>query len=179
MSQNRPAGLGASTAGGAVDHIIVRYGPAPGDTEDAAGELHADFRGCAVLPLSAAARAAALDPARPEALVRLVAVVWERVTRAGHGHILVGACAGFEHAAAGPGGCGGAAAAAGRPAPSPRRYVSLYAVARAAPAAADGAAAAIDLGIDYRGGPGSGVRAVLFPPPEDAPAPPPEDVPAL
>jgi len=147
-------------------NLIVRHGPAPGDTEDAAGRLHSTFTGSFILPLSFenAQRLFGTDGTNaenPDAFVAFVRQIWARVTAPPitGGHVLIGAYSNLECVTSGPLACGSQPE---EPLYAPKGYVPLYAVARVKKPA-NGSAdspAYIDFAVDYRGTSGPGDRAV-------------------
>lgn len=158
-------------------NLILRYGPAPGDTADAEGELHSAFTGFLLLQLQPDEATAMFgtdgtDAPDPGALVRLVAAAWTQITGQGHGHMLIGACSGFEYVVSGPPSCGFTLGTTRGGYPfAPKDYVPLYAVARGRRPAGlpeNEGPAHVDLGIDYRGTRGPGdetIRPGIFSPP--------------
>lgn len=156
-------------------NFIVRYGPAPEDTADANGVLHSTFTGFLILRPQPSEIAEVFgtdgtDGSDPEALVRLAAAAWAQLTGQGHGHMLIGACSGFEFVSAGGASCGFGPTGddAGGYAYVPKDYVPLYAVARGRRpenAPAEWEADHVDIGIDYRGTEGPGdetIQPVIF-----------------
>jgi hypothetical protein len=154
--------------------LIVRYGPAPGDTAAADGTLHASFSGFFLLSVSTEEAAAMLGrdgsgAGAPDApgLVRLAAAAWLHVTAEGHGHMLIGAYSELEYVTSSAS-CGFTLGRSEAGVPfAPKDYVPLYAVARAAPPddRPENGPAHIDLSIDYRGTAGPGdpsVRPEIF-----------------
>jgi hypothetical protein len=161
--------------------LLVRYGPAPGDTEDSEGNLHADFTGFFLMeiPETVDPDIAFARPAEgvPDMFLIIVKQIWDRVTGGDEdikdcGHILIGRCEGFETVAEGSSACGftlGSTQAGLQFAP--KNYRPLFAVARAKRPddAPKDVPAVVDMAVDYRGttGPGDpGIRAGVFNPPE-------------
>jgi len=162
--------------------LIVRYGPAPLDTADSEGNLHADFTdfvvvtadGLGILP----GGAAGAEPPDPSNLVALAVEIWKRVCDEGHGHMLIGFHSGFEYVLNGPSACGMALGrTANGTAFAPRDYVPVFVVTRHIPVGEGGGPQApVDLYIDYREAEGPGdltIRPQLFPPPAAGGASPP------
>ena len=166
-------------------NLIVRYGPAPEDTADADGILHSKFTGFLLLQLQPGEVAAmfgtdGIDGADPDALVRLAAAAWGQLTALGHGHMLIGACSGFEYMITGPPSCGFTLGTTDGGYPfAPKDYVPLYAGARGRrpeDQPENEGPDHVDLGIDYRGTEGPGdesIRPVIFvaAPPTNPPPP--------
>lgn len=164
-------------------HVLVRYGPAPGDTEDTDGDLHAEFTGFLTVELKADDIAAMFgtdgtDGTDPESFVDLVRTFWRKVVKPESeggfdaGHILVGICTGFKYAET-PATCGfqTGSATGGMPF-APEGYVPLYAVARTKkpadhvdPPGEEPAPPHIDIAVDYRNNSGPGdetIRPTVF-----------------
>ena len=165
-------------------NLIVRYGPAPGDTADADGPLHSAFTGFLLLQLQPGEVTAMFgtdgtDAADPGALVRLAAAAWTQLTGQGHGHMLIGAYSEFEYVITSPPSCGFTLGTTDGGHPyAPKDYVPLYAVARErrpGGAAESEGSDHVDIGIDYRGTKGPGdeaIRPVIFVADNAAPPPP-------
>lgn len=171
-------------------YLIFRQGPAPGDTEDARGTLHAALPRADVVSLTDAEALILFGDgtAKMEAFVNCVRNVWGRTVARGDGHLLVGLCTGFTTGPPGATSCREVRVLEGAldPAFEPRDYLLLYAVARvkeppgaapdAAPATTAAAPAVYDVAIDYRGltGPDDpGLVPFIFAVPGGAPAGPP------
>ena len=167
--------------------LIVRYGPAPGDTADAGGALHSSFTGFLLLQLQRAEVTAVFgtdgsDAADAGALVRLAAATWTQLTALGHGHMLIGAYSGFKYVVTGLPSCGFTLGTTGSGYPFiPKDYVPLYAVARGRrpeDQPGHGGPDYVDFGIDYRGSEGPGderIRPVIFVADASTSPPPPEE----
>lgn len=176
--------MAAPGVSGPKMHILVRHGPAPGDTEDEDGEIHTKFTGFFMIDLAADDIAAMFgtdgsDGTNPGAFVDLVRKFWRKVVKPesengfGGGHLLVGACTGFEYITSGPAACGFqlGTTTGGMPF-APKNYVPLYAVARTRkpaghvdPPGEEPAPPHIDLAIDYRDNDGPGdesIRPTVF-----------------
>jgi hypothetical protein len=130
-----------------MEFILVRHGPAPEDTEDSRGELHTNFTGFFVVR--------GVEDITSAAFTDLVRQIWAHVTAPpaagglGDGHVLIGACSGFEYCAPGGTSCGFQLSAGGQTT-IPKTYVPLFAIARTKCAEDGQAPAYIDLAVDYR-----------------------------
>ena len=152
----------------AID-LIVRFGPTPTDTENAAGELDASFTGCFVFQLEDGAVATGAA-SHTDSLVDTVRAVWRHLTAEGHGHMLIGKYSGFEYTADGAASCLSPAEKNAGVKYVPKGYTPLYAVARGNKRPGDGGPGDggpdyVDIGIDYRGTQGPGdrsIRPVIF-----------------
>lgn len=158
-------------------NLLVRHGPAPGDTEDDSGELHADFTGFFLVPVPEIPNPAALFERPPDNVpdifLALVKQIWDNALGddgiEGCGHILIGRCDGFEYVAPdSAAGCGFTLGTSTTGIPfAPKNYSPLFAVARAKKPgdAPEGSLSVIDMAVDYRGTTGPGdpkVRAGVF-----------------
>ncbi|GFR90055.1 hypothetical protein ElyMa_002558100 [Elysia marginata] len=155
-----------------MEGLIFRYGPAPGDTADSEGRLCSGFTGFFFLQLQPDESVAIFGSVSASSvLMRLAAAAWSWVVEQGHGHMLIGACSGFEYVASpGAPSCGFTLSTKEDNGCSfaPKGYVPLYAIARARASAdqlKNGEPEYVDLGIDYRGTRGPGdetIRPVVF-----------------
>ena len=168
--------------------LLIRHGPAPGDTEDASGNLHSLFTKTLIVPLSPTDQQSLFGDgtATTEPFVEMVRHIWAQVStpepKGGHGngHVLIGSCSDFEYVFDTSPTCGQSELGPKDPQIAPKNYVALFAVARSKKPAdyvgGDPAPDYIDLAIDYRGtnGPGDpaakpivfGQEWITHPPPE-------------
>jgi len=143
-------------------NLLIRYGPAPGDTEDIMGRLHASFTGFFILPLSTK-EINIIFGTDPELLVNLIRQIWQQITttESNVGHILIGTYSCFEYITDGSTSCGFQIGTSIKGVPFiPKNYVPLYAVARNYRSTDY-----IDLAIDYRNTKGPGdetIRPIIF-----------------
>jgi hypothetical protein len=134
-------------------NIIVRYGPAPGDTEDENGNINATFTGYFILNLSAVETARLFTGTQnSSAFVNFVRTIWDQVTapknEGGYdaGHILIGSFTDFAYLVKGSvPSCGFVGATDSGVKYTLSGYAPLYAIARAKKGSQ-----IIDYAVDYR-----------------------------
>lgn len=144
--------------------FLLRFGPSPETTEDADGNLHAEFTDFAFFEAPADVSLNLNTRVDNDEFVRaIVAPAWREVVKNGHGHMLIGLHDGFEYILS-PADCRTAAwgEAANNLPFAPRNYRLLFAVSRIMrpPDAPPDLPPHADMAVDYRGSSGPGDPAL-------------------